>query len=555
MKLLRNFLTFGSIVVIGGLTFSCVDESYDLEKADYQIQLLKDGISLPVGMLELSMDSILKVDENSSGGLKVKNNAYYFSINTPVDLSGLNSTISNFSLTKPTDIQQTITIPTNGNGVGYSFPAGASQSYSSAVSSTLPNFTTTLIEVKRVQLKNTTFTMVGTTSDLGGTNRDNSITITCTPQDNVAEYYIGGVKVTSWSMQANESRVVEIRNLDVTSSSTISINCVAAINVATDGALTFTGSNPRINVSVQFNSIDFETVYGKITYSKTDSKTDEFEGFGELLGGDQNVLSLYNPTIKFKWNENLGVPINVDLGISARNTISGRTASLTNSSFTMDPVTSPTLTEVDSFTIDRNNGTSELLKINPNEITTSYSFSTDASSSNRFISKNTQLSLESILEVPVQFGSDLLLNVSDTIDNPFTDVLDKLGDQEDLGFGVTFSVANRIPLGIKIRLTAESEAGDSLFMQETGTIAPAGGINANGFATQETATSTSLTFTPANIDKLKDVARFKVNFIVTATTNSGGFVTISPQDYIRINVGAIVTGGMILDLNKEDEDN
>ncbi len=556
MKQLRNFLTFGSIALIGNLMFSCVDESYDLEKADYQVQLLNDGIRLPVGSLELTMDSILKVDENSNSSLKVRNNAYYFSVNSQVDLSALNATISDFTLTKPQDIDQTITIPTSGNGIGYSFPAGTNQTYSSSVTSTLPNFTTSLIEVKTVNLTNTSFTMIGTTYDLGGSNRDNSITITCTPQDNVAEYWVNGEKVTgSWTLKANESKTITIKKLDVSSSNVLNITCSANLHVAANNDLTFTGSNPRIALNVHFNSIDFETVYGKIDYSKTDSLVSDFEGFGDLLGGNQNVLSLYNPKIKFNWSENLGVPVLVNLGISAQNTVTGKSASLNNTSFTMNAVANPSLTEVGSDSIDRSNGTSNLLKINPNQIKTKYSISTDATSSNYFIAKNTNISLESTLEVPVQFGSDLLLNVTDTIDNPFLDVLDKLGDQEDLGFGINFDVTNRIPLGIRIRLVAESEAGDSLFMQQTDTIAPAGGINTSGFATQESQTATSLSFTPANIDRLKDVARFRVSFIVTASNNPYGFVTISPLDYIRINVGAIVTGGMVLDLNKQEEDN
>ena len=553
MKPIRNLLVLGSLALLCCLAPSCVDQSYDLDKADYKIQVLKDGLNLPIGNLELRMDSILKVDANDTTGIRVRNNMYYFSSKTTLDVSGLNSSISNFNLTKPGDIQQGISIPTEGHGVGYSMPLG-STSYSSSISTTLPAFSTALIDVKRVNLVNTTFTMRGATTDLGGSNLNNSITIKCTPQDNVAEYYVNGVHVTgSWTINANENKTIEIRSLDVSSSQALNIACEATINVVNVGDVTFTGENPGINVSIHFDNIDFESVYGKITYSMSDSNTDAFEGFGDLLSANQNVLSLYNPTIKFNWRENLGVPVHVALGIDALNENTNQSASLTGSSFTMAAAASPSAVVVDSVTFDRSNGTSDLLKINPTKITTSYSIQTDGTSSNSFITKDVQLALSSTFEVPVQFGSDLMLNVTDTIDNPLSSVLENLSDQDGLSFGITFDVKNRIPLSIKIKLIAENADGDSLFAAESGIIEAAGGINAQGFATTETSTATDLTFTSTQVDQLKDVTKFRVAFVVSASQDNSSFVTISPDDYIKMSVGAVVSGGVILDLNKKED--
>jgi len=553
MKPLRILTRSVSLALMCFLAFSCVDESYDLEKADYQVQVLDDAISLPMGSLELKMDSILKVDENDSTGLQVKGNMYYLSTTSKMDISDLNSKLSGFTLTKPGDVSTTVNLVT-APYVNYDVPGGTNSSYSGSTTMSLPNFTTDLIDVKRVNLKNTMFTMKGATTNLSGTNLNNSFTITVTPQDQVAEYYINNAKVTSWTMKANEDKVIEVRTLNVTNSKNLVFNYSVAMTVATTGAVRVINSTQSsMAVTVKFNGIDFEAVYGKVTYSITDSETQEMEGFSDLIGGNNNVLSLYNPSIKFKWSDNLGVPVNMSFGMSTKNTATNQSASLTNNTFVMQPAPNPTTIVTDSFTIDRNNGTANLFKINPTEMTVSYSMNTNASTVNSFIPKNLQLDLESTFTLPLQFGSDLLLNVStDTITNPFLSILDKLAEQPNLGFGVVFDIVNRIPLGIKIRLTAENQAGAALYYIETADIKPAKGINAQGFATDTTMTKTRLAFNSAQVNQFKDVARFKANFIISVSQGNT-FVTLSPQDYIKLNIGAEITGGVNLDLNKKED--
>lgn len=554
MKPLRILTRSVSLALMCFLAFSCVDESYDLEKADYQVQVLDDAISLPMGSLELKMDKILKVDSNSSTGLQVKGNMYYLSTTTKMDISDLNNTLSGFNLTKPDDVNTNVSL-FNAPNVNYDIPNG-SYPYSVTTSMTLPNFTTDLINVKKVTLKNTTFTMRGSTTNLSGPNLNNNFVIRCTPQDQVAEYWVNGVKVTTyWEMNANEDKVIEIRKIDVTNSRDLNIKCDVVMTVsAGSGVRVVNSTQSTMAVSIKFNGIDFDAVYGKVTYSISDSETQEIEGMSDLIGGNNNVLSLYNPSIKFKWSDNLGVPVNMSFGMSTKNTATNQSASLTNNTFVMQPAANPTTIVTDSFTIDRNNGTANLFKINPNEMTVSYSMNTSASTDFSFIPKNLQLDLESTFTLPLQFGNDLLLNVSpDTITNPFLSILDKLAEQPNLGFGVVFDVVNRIPLGIKIRLNAENETGATLFSIETAEIKPAKGINAQGFATDTTMTKTRLAFNSTQVNQFKNVARFRPNFIVSVSQGNT-FVTVSPQDYIKLNIAAEITGGVNLDLNKKEEE-
>lgn len=556
MKSSRTFSRIGILAISGFMVASCVDESYDLTKADYEMLLMKDGINIPIGRLELTMDSILKVDENSASGLRVKNDMYYFSLSSQIDVGDLNQTISNLTLSKPDDFSTSINLNFQGVGQGQSLPSGTNESFSQNIENQIPDFNTQFITVKKVDLKSTTFTMRNTTSGLSGNNLNQSIRIRCTPLNNVGTYLLNGKPLTNgyWEMNGNDEVTIGLSKLDLTTEQTLKIQCQATIQVASYGDVTLTSSTPSINVSAQFNGIDFTTAYGKIDYTMSETNLQEFEGFGDLLGGGNNVLSIHNPQIKFKWRENLGVPVYVNMDITAKNEATNDSVSLTNTQFTLAAAENSSAVVVDSAIIDYNNGTSNLLKINPTMLRSKFSIRTDNTLENSFISKDLQINLESEFEIPVQFNDDLLLNVSDTIDNPFKDVVEKLGTQRNLAFTLNFDVENRIPLNMMLKLTALNESGDSIFSEVSDTIFAAGGIDANGFATQATESQAQLSISSANIDQLKDVAQFKIEFIVIGEETSNGFVTISPSDYIHIQVGALVTGGMVLDLNKEEDE-
>lgn len=556
MKSSRTFFRIGVLAISGCMIASCVDESYDLTKADYEMLLMKDGINIPIGSLELTMDSILKIDENSSSGLRVKNDMYYFSLSSQINVGNLNQTISNLTLEKPGDFSTNIGLNFQGVGQGQSLPSGTNESFSQNIDNQIPDFNTQFITVKKVDLKSTTFTMRNTTSGLSGNNLNQSIRIRCTPLNNVGTYLLNGQPLTNgyWEMNGNDEVTIELSKLDLTTEQTLKIQCQATIQVASYGDVTLTSSTPSINVSAQFNGIDFTTAYGKIDYTMSETNLQEFEGFGDLLGGGNNVLSIHNPQIKFKWRENLGVPVYVNMDITAKNEATNDSVSLTNTQFSMGAAANSTTFVVDSAIINNENGTSNLLKINPTMLRSKFSIRTDNTLENSFISKDLQINLESEFEIPVQFNDDLLLNVSDTIDNPFGDVVEKLGTQRDLAFGLNFDVENRIPLNVVLKLTALDDMGSSMFTEVSDTILAAGGIDANGFATQATESQAQLSISSANIDRLKDVAQFKIEFIVIGEETSNGFVTISPSDYIHIQVGALVTGGMVLDLNKEEDE-
>ncbi|MCX6309606.1 MAG: hypothetical protein NTY32_12505 [Bacteroidia bacterium] len=392
---------------------------------------------------------------------------------------------------------------------------------------------------------------------MGDTDKNGSIQITCEPVGNVAEYYdmISKAKLSSWTMSANTSKQVGIRILKPALGSSIQIKCTARIHPTSNGALTITTNAwTTISVSVTFGTIDFQTVYGKVNYSKTDLNTESFDAFGSMAANG-NVLSFYNPTLKMYTNSNLGVPIKLNLTMSTKNTSTNVTSSLAGTNFDMLPPANSASSRTNVFTIDQpNNNLANLFKINPDKITMGYTIQADPSSSNHFINKNTFLSISDTLEIPLKFGNDFIINMGDTIDNPFLDALDALDQQENLAFGFLLNVTNRIPLTLKVKMTGLGANGASVFVIQSADIRGGDQIDANGFAQDTAFTSTELAFTRTQINQFKDVPKFKVEFIVSASTGTSG-VAIRPSDYIKIEVAGRISGGVLIDFKKKPATN
>jgi hypothetical protein len=273
-----------------------------------------------------------------------------------------------------------------------------------------------------------------------------------------------------------------------------------------------------------------------------------FDALGSILG-ENDVLSFYNPSINLSTTGNLGIPVNFTMNMGTSNSKTGQSRSLTNTTFSLNPATSPSVPITNTKTFDKDNGTAELFKINPDQITMGYSFETDKNSlKNHFIAKNSQMTMNYNMEIPLQFGGDLHLGMGTTMESPIGD-LSIMADQENLSIGLTLNVKNRIPLALKLKLTALDEDSVALFTTESDTIQAAGPIDPiTGFATGFTLTNTDLTLTPAQIDQLQLTKKFRVSFVVTSN-NQASFVTVQPSDYLEIKIGAQIEGGVLLDLD------
>ncbi|HBL73571.1 MAG TPA: hypothetical protein DD409_12290 [Bacteroidales bacterium] len=108
-------------------------------------------------------------------------------------------------------------------------------------------------------------------------------------------------------------------------------------------------------------------------------------------------------------------------------------------------------------------------------------------------------------------------------------------------------------MALKLKLTALDQDSVALFTTESGTIAAAAIDVLTGKATAATETSTSLSLTPAQIEKLKDTKKFHVGFSITAS-GQGSYVSVQPSDFLEIKVGLQTEGGLVIDPSNLSEE-
>jgi len=561
MKPFRNLIRLFSIAFLGLYMASCVNNAYDLKNLSKEAELFENSLSIPIGTATIRLDSVIGGMNMDTSILSVKNGKYVFSYAGNFNLGDISSTLNNFSLVTPSSFQTSVdlfnasTLPSN-TPLPYPIPV-TDQSYSGTMSIALPSFSTSLINVDSISLKNTYIRLTASSIGLGGNKLSSSAILTFTATGNTADYYINGSKRTTWNLGIGESILVEIRKLRVSgSNNNLTLTPSVRVNVLSAGDVTATALvQTKMNIKAEYpNGIDFLLIWGKVNYS-TQGILDpiNFDALGKILG-DNNVLSIYNPTIVLNTEGNIGVPVQLKLDMSTSNSKTSLTKSLSNTNFLVLPSTSPDVLKRNSFTLDKANGTPELFKINPDKIVLGYQIQSDITSSvNHFISKNSQLNMSYKMDIPLQFGGDLKINLSNTLENPFSKQTDLLKDQDNLEVALILNVKNRIPLALKIDLTALDADSLPLFTVETDTIQAAGSIAANtGFATVESPTETEINLTPDQINLIKKTKMFRIGFVVTGNPNIP-FVTIQPTDYMIIKIGGKINGGVLLDFSKSNQ--
>lgn len=545
----KRLLPMGLVVMSGMLSFSCIDKTFDMESLSTKMELFSESMDFPIGKTTIYLDSVISGLDADTTVLRVENGVYVFRYAGSMDMSGLTNELSGFSLEPMTGVSGKVNMfDATGLSTPYDIPPMV-YSYNGSASITLPTFSTNLITVDSVVLKNTFMQIRLGNTGLGGTKLSESIQATFTAQGNGAVYYVDGEEKTTWTVRMGETKQVEIRKLRLTGGTdSLTLNEAVTMSILTAGDVT--AERPvqtTLDYTITMSPVDFDVVYGKVDYELGNTPLDpiNFDALGDLLG-DNDVLSFYNPTIKVTTTGNLGVPVDINLNMSTTNSTTGNTASLTNTILKMQPASAPGETKVNNFVIDNRNGTDDLFKINPDRINMGYSVKTDLNTTNNhFIAKNSTLSMDYAMEIPLQFGSDLNLNISQTMDSPVGD-LGILDDQDDLVLGLSLKVNNRIPLGLRVQLTALNEDSVDLFTAMSETIAAAPVDPLTGKATGVSETTTSIDLTSTQINLLKQTKQFRVGFVITAA-GQGSYVSVQQDDYIDIKVALKTEGGLIID--------
>ncbi|MDD2559861.1 MAG: hypothetical protein PHE04_04230 [Bacteroidales bacterium] len=558
MKLKRFLLIHFIAVLTGVFSFSCIDQSYDLEKLSGEVELFGNSLAVPIGTTTIYLDSVIGGLAGDSGALSVKDGIYVFEYAGSIDMSGLTSALGGFSLVPVNPILTSIPLYDASLAPWTPFDIPPMEySYSGSSSMSLPDFSTDLIAVDSVDLNNCIVRFILTPEGLGGSKLKESIRIRFVPQGTVADYYDSNdQKLSEWTVNMGDTLDIELKRLRLSAGgSSLDINQEVTMDIQQSGDVTADQAiQTMMHLEMSFvNPLDYEVVYGKVDYSMTGNADPiSFDALGDVLD-DNDVLSFYNPQIVLTTESNLGVPIVFNLDMGTSNSATGESRSLSNASFTMIPASSPSEVRQNQFVIDKDYGTGELFKINPDQITMGYSFATDpASVLNHFVSKNTQMSMDYSMQIPLQFGSDLNFGMGSTMELSL-DSIEFLEDQEDLTVALNLEIKNRIPLNLKLQLTALDADSVALFTVASGDIAAADPIDpATGFATGFTQTTTDISLSIAQINLLKRTNKMRIEFLITAG-DQNSFVSIQPSDYIELAIGLQMEGGFVVNLKPEDQ--
>jgi hypothetical protein len=555
MKRILPLHVIGMLTFLGALAPSCIDNAYDWNNLDPEAVLFKNSLSMPVGRARITLDSAIGGIGIDTSILRVENNTYIFGYSGSFNLDNLTESLNDFQLASIEDIESTILLydGTTGNPGVDSIPLPPqTQTFNGNMTLDLPSFSTSLIQVDSLLLQNTIIQISLETSGIGGPKLNSSASITFTAQGDGAEYYVNGEKKTSWTMDFGETAQVEIRKLNLTSGSnslTLAREVLFDIKEAGD-VMVSTSEQSSLNVKIAYpNGVDFKTAYGKIDKSLQGSVSPiHFDALGDILA-ENDVLDFYNPTINISSSGNLGVPVNMIFNMTASNSSTGASASLENTDFTINAAPNSNTDVESSRVIDKENGTSDLFKVNPNLVQMDYDVQTDTSHG-YFIAKDTHLSLSYAMDIPLQFGDELSISVGSTIlENPLEDNMDDVDDQDSLDISILLNIKNQFPLRFRLSLTALDKDSVELFTVETGVIESAP-IDAEGFANGSTLTETSITLDNSQINQLKNTSGFRPTFVLQ-TNPDYPFVTVKPSDFIEMSIGAKAIGGIKLQLDPE----
>jgi hypothetical protein len=560
MKRIKFLLKISITAFLCIFMLSCIDSTYDLSNLSKEAELFKNSLSAPVGTATIRIDSVIGTVDIDTSILSVSDNMYHFGYSGSFDMSSISNTFNNFALNSVNGIQNFVNLY-DASAIPYipfPLPATESKTYNGSMSLTLPSFNTNLINVDSVQLENTYLRLATSVYGLDGGNGKSlgkSVTVIFTAMGNAADYYdLKGNRITSWTLNLGDTSTVQVRMLRLYSGvNTLNLGRNITVTIANNGDIKAT---VKAQTYATFNmdfpgGVNYSTVWGKVKYT-TQGKLDniKFDAFGSILK-QNDVLDLYDPTITLNTEGNLGVPVNINLNSIGASNSGGTTKYLTGANFRIRPAASPNDSIANTFVIDRSNGTSDLFKIAPDQILLGYSAASDSTVSS-FMSKNSKLSMSYKMDIPLKFGKDLKMSLGTTLKNPFAGHMNMLQNQDSLQVALHLDIDNNIPLAFKIGLTAldkDSMPIASFDTVTTTTIASAH-VNSSGFSTDTVATSTDISLTTNQINQIKNIEMFKIDFTIMTNPNavSDYKATVRPSDAIKIKIGGKINGGVIVDL-------
>jgi hypothetical protein len=342
--------------------------------------------------------------------------------------------------------------------------------------------------------------------------------------------------------------------IDIVKKSTIS-GSVSLTGAATDRATLEKSSNMEFDLVVTYKDFAVEKADANVDYQlNAINQVVDLTTLPEILRGDDVCLDVYNPYIVLDLTTNTGIPLDAIL------TLVPYKDGAPVPSFDMEAELSIPSSESSDKAVSkkiwiggRDEGIgsdihfveaniSNLLKLSPDSVLVSIEAGTDPTDNSIFDAQADYfINLDYKLAVPLSFGPDFRIAVSDTIDVSGEGLEDILQWNQVQLIG---SVANSLPLQFEIQV---------LMLDATGTVIPAE-------QTKQTITSCnkdgSATVSPLDIilaaksgTSLSPLEKMKISFVIASKGAAG--VPITDESYVQASLSVKLPKGITLGRNQQ----
>ncbi|MFZ4455634.1 MAG: DUF4621 domain-containing protein [Bacteroidales bacterium] len=424
---------------------SCVDDRYDLSKLPSSILIAGDSLILPLGSADTAYlrsfiddKNINSIEKRDSVYFLVHRDSIMLSLPSGEELRIDNSSITTSQSAKINDIPSIINIP-------FVVPIDKNLGNNSS-SKVLPLITSSSIKrLDYVELNNTGV------KGLVTLNVGLRQTIASGPCDITFNMHIptGMVLVPepgNGTVNSNNDFIIHITNLsDFPISKTfklksltqvvgapITFGYTSSIIFKQGAQITYTGSDPGIDIAMSTSNLYADFLKGEINYSGSKPGIQaDIKGIYSLFKNSNDIVSLYNPMLFIDSETDFGVPLKVN--IISKATKNG--VGILKQDNTEIDIQSPSVineNKINSFVLsnflpsDKKPATtwksldlSGYLKLKPDFLGADLTFTTMPGTGTvgnpHFMSSTSKAKVKYRFELPLAFSSDFLLNYNDTI--------------------------------------------------------------------------------------------------------------------------------------------
>jgi hypothetical protein len=579
--LLHSTLTIAAVVL---LVTSCVNQEYDLSNVNPEITLCESGLAFPVGSTQkITVKDLLNSGDQSIFS-KGEDGTLYISSNGTLAVDKAIPSLLDLSVVKLEDLtfkkshlysKESVVIPPEAGEGEFSIPDGvlpkkdlATQVFDVEFSLDLPK------EIKRI---NNLVLNKDAKVEITVSVKDPFISKgTLVPDVNVdlsdflqIDGVDGAINLSKLVLdEKNGYKASEVYNItglnidfseysgkiDIVKKSTIS-GSVSLTGAATDKSTLQKSSNMEFDLVVTYKDFTVERVDANVDYQlEAINQVVDLTSLPEILRGDNVCLDVYNPYIILDLTTNTGIPLDAILTLvpykdGAPVPSFDMEAELSiPSSESSDKAVSQKIwiggsedgLDSDIHFVKAN--ISSLLKLSPDSVLVSIEAGTDPTDNSIFDAQADYfINLDYKLAVPLSFGPDFRIAVSDTIDVSGEGLEDILQWNQVQLLG---SVANSLPLQFEIQV---------LMLDATGTVIPAE-------QTKQTITSCnkdgSATVSPLDIilaaksgTSLSPLEKMKISFVIASKGAAG--VPITDESYVQASLSVKLPKGITLGRNQQ----